>query len=266
MAEAISELLSSRTISSTKGVIYLSNPQPYMDFENLYLKVREKEGRIYPDSIVAQLPDVERNHPLCREWQVRGRSLDKLEAYLTQKSNPATILELGCGNGWIANRLAQIPNCSVYAVDLNLLELEQGARVFSNTTSLRFIYGDIFDNIFPEDRFDSILMASSVQYFPDIQKLIERLLGLLKAGEEIHIIDTLFYTEVSAGAARQRTIDYYQKLGYPGMADHYHHHHWADLAGFRYKINYDPGSNFNRFRRGILKRTISPFPWIIIQK
>lgn len=266
MADLLPELLTSIEISTSEGVIYVSDPETTLQFENLYLKVREREGRIYPDSIVKGLPNVEGNHPQFQEWQIRSKSLNKLISYLNQERKLRTILDLGCGNGWIANRLAQILKCRVYAIDLNQLELEQGARVFSGTTSLRFIYGDIFDNIFLEDSFDIILMASSVQYFSDIQRLVRMLLSLLKVGGEIHIIDSPFYREESVIAARQRTIDYYRELGYKEMVDHYYHHQWIELARFQYKINYDPESNLNRFRRRVLKGTISPFPWIVIQR
>jgi ubiquinone/menaquinone biosynthesis C-methylase UbiE len=258
-------IVTSNKITSGKGVVYMSDPEAFSYFENLYLKVRDREGRIYPDSIVKNLPHVESNHPLYWEWQIRGKSLNKLQTYLSQKRRSITILDLGCGNGWLANRLAQIPHCRVYAADLNQLELEQGARVFSETTSLHFIYGGIFDDVFSENSFDIILLASSGQYFSNIQKLIKRLLDLLKEAGEIHIIDSPFYTEKSAAIARQRTIDYYQELGYPEMADYYCQHRWTELAEFHYRIKYKPRSYFQGFRRRFLKKIISPFPWIVIQ-
>lgn len=266
MTESMAGLLTSKEITFDKGVTYVSNPEAPSNFENLYLKVRENEGRIYTDSDVKNLPDIESDHPLYREWQIRGMSLNRLIDYLTQKSRPTAILDLGSGNGWMANRLAQIPDSNVYAVDLNRTELEQGARVFSSTASLRFIYGDIFDGIFQPASFDLILLASSVQYFSDIQKLIKRLLELLKKYGEIHFIDSPFYTKKSAVEAKRRSIDYYQKLGYPGMADFYFQHRWTELSRFHYQIRYNPQGYFHKFQRGILKKMISPFPWIVIQR
>lgn len=265
MVEQMAEILIPGKIMSEDGVMYLSDPKTYTLFENLYLKVREKEGRIYPDPVVKNSPDFDRDHPLYPEWRIRGKSLNKLEAYLTQRAKQRTILDLGCGNGWLANRLAQIPQCRVFAVDLNRLELEQGARVFLDNAFLHFVYGDIFENAFQPESFDLILLASSIQYFSDIPRLINRLLDLLRAHGEIHIIDSPFYTQKSAVAARQRSLDYYQELGFPEMADRYYHHLWTEFAGFHHRINYDPDSHFHRFQRGILKRSISPFPWIVIQ-
>lgn len=265
MAKPTTELLAPNKATSDTDVIYMSDTEAYLHFENLYLRVREKEGRIYPDSIVKNLPHVERNHPLFQEWQIRAKSSDKLVNYLAHKSKPMTILELGCGNGWLANRLAQIHDGNVYAVDLNTMELEQGARVFSKTHSLRFIFGNIFDDIFQPASFDLILLASSIQYFSDIQNLIRRLLDLLRADGEIHIIDSPFYTHRSAAAARQRSIDYYQELGFPEMANYYHHHLWTELDGFHHDIKHNPESHFYGFRRKFLGGIESPFPWIVIR-
>jgi ubiquinone/menaquinone biosynthesis C-methylase UbiE len=260
------QMLKTEKSQPINQVIYLSDPEKFKKQEQLYLDVRKREGRLYSDEIIKALPELDSVHPLYDEWLIRKKSMQRFLSFLKKNKSPLEILDLGCGNGWIANRLAQMHNCSVYAVDLNRLELEQGARVFPETTSLHFVYGNIFDKIFPEDSFDIILMASSVQYFSDIHKLIRRALGLLKENGKIHIIDSPFYTEKSVIAARQRTIDYYQELGYPEMANHYYHHKWTDIGRVDYKINYDPESNFHRFQRGVLKRTISPFPWIIIQK
>ena len=265
MAETIPELLTSKTITSAKGIFYLSEPAALSGVEDLYSKVREKEGRIYPDSVVKILPDVQSNHPLYREWQIRGKSSNKLVSYLTKRQEPRTILDLGCGNGWLANRLAQIPQSRVYAIDLNKPELEQGARVFSETAFLHFIYGDIFDDIFQPASFDIVLLASSVQYFNKLGILLPRLLELLEQRGEIHIMDSPFYSQKSATAARQRSIDYYQKLGYPQMAEHYYHHCWSELAGFHYEIKYRL-RNYSRALQRFQKEVIAPFPWIVIQK
>lgn len=266
MSESLEEIITSRKISSDSGVNYINNTEATSYFENLYFQVREKEGRIYSDSIVKNLPNFEHSHPLYREWQIRGRSLNKLESYIIRKPKSTKILDLGCGNGWMANRLAKLPLCQVFAIDLNQTELEQGARVFSDTTSLHLIYGNIFENYFQLASFDLILMASSVQYFSDIQKLLNRLLELLNEAGEIHIMDSPFYTKESVSTARQRTIDYYQQLGYPEMTNYYYHHQWTELLGFHYKIKYKPRSYLSGFRQNFFKDVISPFPWIIISR
>ena len=74
---------------------------PAADFETLYLQLREKEGRVYPDEHVALLPDVSTTHPHYKEWLVRQESSQKLLRWLKKKKKPLDILEIGCGNGWL---------------------------------------------------------------------------------------------------------------------------------------------------------------------
>ncbi len=100
---------------------------------------------------------------------MRRHSLQKLQRYLKKKNRPLSILDLGCGNGWMAANLANIPQSTIYAADLNDIELKQGAGVFSERQNLFFIYGDIFQDIFSESMFDIIVLASCIQYFSDIK-------------------------------------------------------------------------------------------------
>ncbi len=237
-----------------------------MDFDSdIYLRVREKEGRLYSDDVVGRLPDLPRAHPLRAEWRARAASAARLGAYLAQLSRPLTILELGCGNGWLANRLARLQSCRVVGVDLNHFELSQAARVFAGNHCLGLLKADIFQAPFCERSFDTIIIASAIQYFPDLPMLIQRLRPLLSARGEIHILDSPFYSPSEAAEARARTQAYYAALGFPEMADHYHHHLLDTLAGFHPVRLYDPGSPLARLRR-LFHLVDSPFPWIRLRQ
>lgn len=245
-------------------VIYLTDPEQFKKQEQQYLEVRKKEGRLYSDQIVKNLPVLDSAHPLYDEWQIRKKSLQKFLSYLKRKKTFLKILDLGCGNGWIANELAENLKCQVYALDLNSIELEQGARVFGSNPNLNFQYGNIFETNYPDLDFDIVLLASSVQYFPDIRKLLIRLLELLSANGEIHIIDSPFYRSQDVSAACERSKKYYQEIGFPEMASYYFHHSIADLNKFKFKILYNLNSMFQRIGKILIKHQ-SPFPWIRIK-
>ena len=178
--------------------------------EELYLKVREIEGRIYDDETLRKLPDIDENHQHAREWILRKKSAEKLSRYLSHFKNQK-ILDLGCGNGWLANYLAEKTNNKIFAVDLNLFELKQGMKVFKNN-NLNFIYGDIFSKIFTLKSFNFIIIASAIQYFDNLRKLFLQLSSLLKPKGEIHIIDSHFYFKDEVENARERTKIYYKKI------------------------------------------------------
>lgn len=230
------------------------------DFEKLYIRLREKEGRIYTDEEVAQLPAIAAAHPHYKEWQIREESSDKIIDYLKKRKQSTDILEPGCGNGWFSHRLSTIPGSKVIGTDINFTEIQQAARVFHDIPNLHFIYGYAESGIFEDRQFDSIVFAASIQYFPSLKGIINSSLKLLKPNGEIHIIDSHFYSLAELGAAKQRSLLYYQAAGFPELADWYFHHNLDDLDGYNYSVLYDPESLFNRFLRNK-----HPFPWICIQ-
>lgn len=227
--------------------------------------MREREGRLLDDEVVSRLPAVPAGHPLTREWRVRAWSLARLQAYLATRPQLQVILDVGCGNGWMAARLAEPPRRLVYALDVNERELEQGARVFHHNPRLIFLFGDVTGEPLAAGRVDLVLLAGSVQYFADLPALIPRLLRLLRPGGELHILDSPFYGPEEAARARTRSEDYYRRLGCPEMAAHYHHHRFDLLQPFGPQLLHDPVRLLSRLRRRFSRSGESPFPWIVIR-
>lgn len=246
------------------GIYFQKGVARPSDFEKKYLMLREKEKRIYTDEEVLKLPEIEAAHPHRGEWHLRKNSMQRLLKYVKRKDFHK-ILDIGCGNGWMSKHLADT-QAHVIAVDVNEFELKQGARVYSDKKNLRFVYADILRNPFDKkSSFDLIVLSSSIQYFPDLKLLIEKLNGLLTDNGEIHIIDSTIYNDHDAPLARQRSADYYNSLGYPGMANHYFHHSWSNLAPFNYLTLNNPKDFFSRLKR-FMKRSTSPFTWVVVRK
>ncbi len=230
------------------------------DFETLYLRLRQQEGRIYTDEELAQLPGIANTHPHYKEWRIRKDSSQKLVDHLKKKNKPLDILEIGCGNGWLSHRLSSIPDSKVIGTDINFTEIQQAARVFQNIANLHFMYTHTESGMFKEKKFDTIVFAASIQYFPSLSEAIKSIVRLLKPGGEIHIIDSHFYSIAQLGEAKQRSIIYYQSAGFPEMADCYFHHSLDDLKNYNYSILYDPKKLFTKF-----SRSKNPFHWICIK-
>ena len=230
-----------------------------------YVRARSLEGRLYPDAIVAELPRVPATDPLLDEWQMREDSAARLSAYLGRLARPLVILDVGCGNGWLANRLAAIGRSRVIGLDANEVELGQARRVFGRRPNLTFILGDATIVPPPGDRPDVIILASVIQYVEDLPSLLLRLAGWLRPGGEIHILDSPVYRPGEVVAARERSRRYYAALGVPEMAEVYHAHDWTALEGFRVDILYRPDSARAVLERRALGRRRSPFPWLRIR-
>ena len=243
-------------------VQYLS---PKGDFEtktHLYLELRSREGRVLQDHQVAALP-MPPSPQTKKEWGWRAKTYRQFEDYLrrTHGQAPLRLLDLGCGNGWMAGRLSQNPAWDLWAVDVNQPELEQGARVFQQP-NLHFYFADVLSGVLPQKYFDVVFLAASVQYFPDLTCLVDALKNVGKEGGEIHFLDSPFYSdEISASSAQQRTNNYYQQVGFPEMTQFYHHHHWKTLAALGGHRVGETWTHRLRRRLGF----VGPFPWVKIK-
>lgn len=245
------------------AVIYWREPEPAARQESLYLELRRREGRVLTDDAVQLLPETARNSPHAREWRWRRRSFQRLQQYFYRRFPArAQILDLGCGNGWMANQLAKNPAWTITAMDLNEEELNQGARLFGRE-NLRIVYGSVPLPAGVSDTFDVIVLAASVQYFPDLSELVQALRNRLNPGGEIHFIDSHFYPGPAARAAAQaRTKAYYTQAGVPDMTAFYHHHLMSEAMGLGAE-----NLNSSLAIRLLQKfRWLAPFPWLRIKR
>ncbi len=217
-------------------MILISPKERYTEQEELYITVRDAEERVVSDDLLKQLPYPPESYLHHNEWKLRAESFLRFTNYLNKYYTGQTlrILDIGCGNGWMSHRLYKQGH-SVTAIDLNIAELEQAERVFGTDENLLWVYADILKDEIPNIPFDIIVFGASSQYFNDISILTGRLKPLLKRRGSIHLLDTFFYTEDTIAGARQRTAEYYKKLGYPLMATYYHHHLINELKRNGYK-------------------------------
>ncbi len=64
------------------------------EFESVYLKVREKEKRIYSDEELIKLPFASKTNPHKKEWNLRAKSYLRFKEYLRQKKDNLNFLIL----------------------------------------------------------------------------------------------------------------------------------------------------------------------------
>ncbi|MCC4594363.1 class I SAM-dependent methyltransferase [Xanthomonas campestris pv. phormiicola] len=235
-------------------------------FERRYLAVRQQEGRVYSDAQVRMLPRPGGALGASHEWRVRAASCRRLLRHLQARGGSGPLLELGCGNGWLSQRLAEGLQREVCGVDVNRTELAQAARVFAASARLSFVAGDIHTLPLPPQRFDAVVLPACIQYFADPRALIARLLGLLQDDGELHVIDSPFYADAAhAQASAARSLRYFTGLGCAELASRYHQHTYAALDGIVVRRLFDPRSLRARWLRAL--RWPQPFfPWLCIRK
>ncbi|MCL6294424.1 class I SAM-dependent methyltransferase [Jejuia spongiicola] len=246
-------------IKKNKGVYYITKKQNV--FSTTYIDVRKKEERVYTDEVVKLLPKITKTNRYFLEWKLRQKSTKRIIDYLISKNKPLKILDIGCGNGWFSNQLSLIKNTTIYALDINDIELEQAARVFQKS-NLKFIYADIFasETDILQD-FDIITVNSCIQYFENSEKTLNLLKRKLKLNGELHILDSPFYKSSEVQKAKERTEVYYKNLGVPKMINNYFHHRVESLIGF--EVLYSPKKIITN---KLLRKKDSPFMWLVFAK
>ena len=248
-------------LKKVDGVIRINNQAVSDEFESFYLGVRKSEKRLLSDEKVSRLPLL-KNSKHTKEWEKRARSASRLSKYFGNLLS-GNVLDIGCGNGWFTGLLSRNNKLEILGMDVNLTELNQAARVFQKP-NLNFLYGDIFKAQFPESTFDYITINAVIQYFKDLELLIECLFKILKPGGEIHFIDSPFYNVDELSGAKQRTIDYYNAKGFPEMSRYYFHHPWTEISKYNPVVLYNPKKK-NKYLKFTTKPDM-PFPWIKIIK
>jgi ubiquinone/menaquinone biosynthesis C-methylase UbiE len=168
------------------------------------------------------------------------------------------------GTGGFVDSFQNLSTHNFYCVDVNLVELKQGRKVF-NSEKLNFIYADMFSSEIAKASFDIITVNAAVQYFPDLKRLLKRLTDLICENGEVHILDSPFYFKNDAVNAKKRTMEYYSSIGFKEMAENYYHHTWDELSEFKFEIRYQPSSISNKIKR-LISKADSPFQWIKITR
>jgi ubiquinone/menaquinone biosynthesis C-methylase UbiE len=247
-------------LKAINGFLLKPNAIAVNAFEELYVALRLKEGRIYSEKEIAELPLVASSHPHYKEWLIRKRSCNKLLRYIQRRGHICNILEVGCGNGWLAARLASSTRAKITGLDINTVELEQARRVFHRVPNLKFKEGDICSGILADEKFDLILFAASIQYFESLEEILKIATGYLTLQGEIHIIDSHLYQPYEITEAKQRSKKYFTYMGFPEMAHSYFHHCINAIDSLHFHILYNPNSWRNKWLS-----SRNPFHWLVIK-
>jgi SAM-dependent methyltransferase len=254
-------MLTKNFTKNSDGVFIQNELDIDTDFEKVYYSLRASEHRIYSNEELASLPEISLHHELHSEWEIRKRNSIQFIDYLKQKNKLLKILEIGCGNGWLAHKIALVNNTEVLAIDLNYEELKQASLVFKNKENLHFAYGNMESVMNTGIHFDCIVFSASIQYFPSLKDCIIQTFSLLNDNGEIHILDSILYKAHQIDAAKERSKSYFQSIGFEKMSNQYFHHSVDELDDFNYAIIRKP-SCIQKY----IFRSKNPFFWIRIFK
>ncbi len=97
--------------------------------------------------------------------------IDKLKPRLKDQG---TILEIGCADGWMANKLSALG--SVTGFDLPTTALERAAKRYEH---IKFVGGDILDHCLDGKKFDSIVCMQTLPHIADHKSFFAKTYSLL---------------------------------------------------------------------------------------
>lgn len=187
------------------GVWHLIAPERmelFNTFIHEYETVRQAEGRSDSAETYAQLPYAQPNHPLAEMWRQRTISFEAfLEIVLIPKEKTKkqlSIIDLGAGNGWMSNRLAERGHC-VAAVDLTINGFD-GLGVHQHYGQDIVSIQAEFDHLpLASDQFDLAVFNASLHYSADYGTTLNEALRLLNRAGTLAVIDTPVYQKEQSG-------------------------------------------------------------------
>lgn len=193
----------------------------YAQFIAEYETVRQGEGRSSSDvNYYRSLPYRDLSGHKSADWRIRAASFDSFLAHVLlplekEMARSLTVLDLGAGNGWLSNRLAQRHH-NVGAVDLTLNDFD-GLGCYRYFDSTFTPIQAEFDTLpFPNRAADLILFNASLHYSEDYAKTLSESLRVLAPNGTLVILDSPFYHNGHSGVqmVKEREGLFLQQYGF----------------------------------------------------
>ena len=187
-----------------------------------YESIRRAEGRISADpAYYRALPYFDLSGRRSADWRIRAVSFD---AFFAQVFRPLerpglTVLDLGAGNGWLSNWLAERGH-ALFAVDLMTNDFDglgcfrYFAPVFTPTQAE-------FERLpFADASADLVIFNASLHYSVDFGVTLIEALRVLKPDGRLVILDSPVYHDARSGKqmVTERESQFLKQYGFPSNA------------------------------------------------
>jgi ubiquinone/menaquinone biosynthesis C-methylase UbiE len=187
----------------------------FADFLREYQTVRADEDWGAADAdYYRTLPHVGKDDPQRNIWRIRARSFERLLT-LIGNGGPVKILDVGAGNGWLANQLGRRGH-TVAALDLADDSHDGlGARV--HYAASFETYQAEFDRMpFGEAQFDMVIFNAALHYARALSVTLREARRVMRSDGSIIVMDSPFYSRPSSGAAMlaEREASFAHKYGF----------------------------------------------------
>jgi len=197
----------------------------YQQFMHEYEAVRKAEGRGSTDpAYYRSLPFEDRSGLMRADWKIRARSYtaflhNVIQPLEKSRSTPLKILDLGAGNGWLSNRLAQRGHL-LAAVDLQTNAFDGlGAHIYYET-SFTPVQAEFEHLPFASREADILVFNASFHYAVDYTTTLKEAIRILKPQGQLVILDSPVYRQSRSGEqmVHEREFGFVQKYGFASNA------------------------------------------------
>lgn len=194
-------------------------------FVREYETIRRHEGRNHRDSEYYEaLPFEDLSGRYVADWHIRAVSFKALIARVVKPietilRRPLIVLDLGAGNCWLSNRLAQRGH-HVAAIDL----LTNSADGLGASVHYRSRFTPMqaeFDRLpLASHQADLVIFNGSLHYSTNFEKTLAEALRVLRPEGQLIILDSPLYHDAASGRAmvREREEYFTREVGYPSNA------------------------------------------------
>ena len=192
-----------------------SRAREFADFLREYQTVRADEGWGASDaSYYRVLPHVDQDDPQRNIWRIRAHSFEWLLA-LIGSGGPLKILDVGAGNGWLANQLGRRGH-TVAALDL-ADDSRDGLGARAHYAISFETYQAEFDRMpFGAAQFDVVIFNAALHYACVLAATLREARRVMRPDGSIMVMDSPFYSRRSSGAVMvaEREASFVRKYGF----------------------------------------------------
>ena len=134
----------------------------FMEFKNRIPFLNEREYKEYYLFLA--------DKHLQRETDLNDESIQKILENIVGD----TVLDAGCGKGFLSKKIADEMNINVFGIDINISD-ERG-----KIENPKFVEGSIESLPFESKTFDTVICAHTLEHIPEIQKAVFELRRVCK--------------------------------------------------------------------------------------
>lgn len=126
------------------------------------------------------------------------------------RGEPASVLEIGCGQGTGARIINELLRPESYVgIDLDPRMIRRAARRAGGLPKVTFVEGDVSNLCFPDNTFDSVVNFAILHHVPDWRRALEEVHRTLRTGGEFLFEDLPLETwERGVGIPSRRIADH----------------------------------------------------------